>query len=165
MYINTETSVKLSHSALQNRLNTSFPRDKPPDGWEIYVSPPAPVDIKTVRLAAISTINQHYQSKADAEAGKYPDFEVVTWADQEAEALVYQAWDGTGAAPDTPLLSGIATARGLSVTDLATRVIANATAWRSLAPVLIGERQAKIDAVALAATPDEINQVLFLLHQ
>lgn len=165
MYINTETSEKLNHSALQNLLNISFPRDKPPAGWEIYVSPSVPVDIKTVRLGAISTINQHYQSIADELAGEYPDFEVATWADQEAEALLYQAWDGTGTAPETPLLSGIATARGLSVTDLAGRVVDNATAWRLRVPGLIGERQAKIDAAKLAATPEEIAQVLSLLPQ
>mgnify|MGYP006281340095 CR=1 FL=1 len=38
----TNGTEKLSHRELQNRLNMSFPRNSPPDGWTIYEAPPPP---------------------------------------------------------------------------------------------------------------------------
>lgn len=42
----TKGTEKLSHRELQTRLNMSFPKDKPPSGWEIYTppSPPEPTE-------------------------------------------------------------------------------------------------------------------------
>lgn len=38
----TNNTEQLSHRELQNRLNKSFPRNSPPDGWTIYEAPPPP---------------------------------------------------------------------------------------------------------------------------
>lgn len=38
-YKNTETNQILTHDRLQNKLNMSFPKRKPPIDWEIYHKP------------------------------------------------------------------------------------------------------------------------------
>lgn len=38
----TNGSETLSHTALQNRLKLSFPANKPPVGWSVYVPPEVP---------------------------------------------------------------------------------------------------------------------------
>lgn len=38
----TNGTKTLSHRQLQTRLNMSFPKDKPPEGWSIYTPPPPP---------------------------------------------------------------------------------------------------------------------------
>lgn len=87
----------------------------------------------------------------------YPDGEVQSWAQQtrEAEALAADPQ------ASVPLLSAIATARGLSVTELASRVLAKVQAYSVASGQIIGQRQAlegAINAVDLAA-PDAAEQL------
>lgn len=50
------------------------------------------------------------------------------------------------------LKNGIAAVRELPVASLAARVIANAAAWRLVAPALIGERQKRLKRSAVFCT-------------
>lgn len=83
---------------------------------------------------------------AETEAGilvsSYPDFEKITWGDQEREALAYQE------DPDVELvvLPLIAQARGLDLGDLVSRVLAKAAMYRQAAAQITGKRQALEDA-------------------
>lgn len=38
----TNGTESMSHSGLQARLNVSFPKNTPPEGWEVYTPPPKP---------------------------------------------------------------------------------------------------------------------------
>lgn len=133
--------------------------EKWPDGpWEAVE--PEPViyvpDLNAVKEQAQAELVHIFEQRAEAIAGKYPWFERDTWQDQEAEALAYLADPN---AP-TPVLTKIATPRGITVAELAQRVIANAAAWRAVAPDLCGQRQAASDQIEDAETPEAVWQIM-----
>lgn len=97
-------------------------------------------------------INAAYSNAINVIADQYPDTERDSWAKQEAEARAYLA-DNNAA---TPLLSAIATARGITVDDLAARVVANADAYTVTAGEIIGRRQARMDEIAAAVAANDI---------
>ncbi len=154
-YKHTEIGEIKTHREWQNILKTSFHADRPPPVLELY-QPPAPQpyvpDLATVKQQAQAELVHIFEQKAEAIAGKYPWFERDTWQDQEAEALAYLADPN---AP-TPLLTGIATQRGITVAELAQRVIDNARAWRAVAPDLCGQRQAASDQIEAAETEEQV---------
>lgn len=85
----------------------------------------------------------------------YPQGEVESWPQQvkEAESI---ASDPNASAP---LLSVIASGRGLTVVDLATRVKAKADAFAQISGTIIGKRQVLEDAITAAVTPEEVYAV------
>jgi hypothetical protein len=170
-YKHTETGEIKTHREWQNELGISFHADRPPEFLQPY-RPPAPqpqsVSLPDRQQQALQQINHHYQQQAEQQIGQYPDFEIQTWQDQEREAITYQAWvnaGSTGNAPLTPVLSAIVTARGIGLVDLVTRVIANATAWRQLAPALAGQRQALADQIMAATTAERVDTIINAMLQ
>lgn len=97
-------------------------------------------ELRAMRLADISDSANARLSELSA---AYPAFELQSWAQQarEAEAL---AADQSSAAP---LLSAIATARGLTVVELSARVRAKVAAYAEASGQIIGQRQALEDAL------------------
>ena len=158
-YKHTETGEIKSHKQWQNTLNCSFHPERPPAELELY-QPPAPQpyvpDLATVKQQAQAELVHIFEQRAEAIAGKYPWFERDTWQQQEAGALAYQADPNT----PTPLLTGIATQRGITVAELAQRVINNAAAWRAVAPDLCGQRQAAADQIEAAETVEQVQQIM-----
>lgn len=110
-------------------------------------------EVKAIKLAEIEAA---YAAAIAVIAAQYPDSERDSWPKQEAEARAYTA---NPAAP-TPLLSAIAFRRGITVTDLAARVIANADAYAVLGGDIIGRRQARMDAIAAAVTANDMDALL-----
>lgn len=167
-YTNGTESLSNYHEVQALYPNTSLSRAHPenwPGGpWEIVQPEPlAPISLPDRQQQALQQINYHYQQLAEQQIGQYPDFEIQTWQDQEREAITYQAWinnGSAGSAPLAPVLSAIVTARGIELSDLVTRVIANATAWRQLVPTLAGQRQAAADQVMGAATVEQVDAVI-----
>lgn len=158
-YKHTITGEIKTHREWQNKLETSFHADRPPPVLELY-QPPAPQpyvpDLAAVKQQAQAELVHIFEERANAIAGRYPWFERDTWQQQEAEALAYQADPNT----PTPLLTGIATQRGITVAELAQRVIANAAAWRAVAPDLCGQRQAASDQIEDAETEEQVQQIM-----
>lgn len=87
----------------------------------------------------------------------YPQGEVESWPQQvkEVEALAIDPQ------AETPLLSAIATYRGMEVTELAARVKAKSDAFSQISGTIIGKRQALEDALSAATTPDEFSVVVW----
>lgn len=162
-YKHKDTGEIKTHQQWQNELESSFHPDRPPVELELY-QPPAPQpyvpDMAVVKQQALDELVHIFEERANAIAGRYPWFERDTWQDQEEEALAYQA---DPSAP-TPTLTGIATQRGITVAELAQRVIANATAWRSVAPDLCGQRQAAADQINDATTAEQVRTILDTLR-
>jgi len=158
-YKHTETGEIKSHQQWQNELGMSFHAERLP---EFLVVPPRPEpvqytpDLNQVKADAQVELVTLFEQKAEAIAGKYPWFERDTWQDQEYEAVTYL--DDNNA--PTPLLTGIATQRGITVAELAQRVIANAAAWRAVAPDLCGQRQAASDQIEAAKTVEQVQQLM-----
>lgn len=162
-YQHTATGEIKSHRDWQNSLNCSFHPDRPPAELELYQPPahqPYVPDLAVVKQQALDELVYIFEERANAIAGRYPWFERDTWQQQEAEALAYQADPNT----PTPLLTGIATQRGITVAELAQRVIANAAAWRAVAPDLCGQRQAAADQINDATTVEQVRAILDTLR-
>lgn len=155
-----------THAQWAKRLDASLPLDNPA-GWPMPEGEEPPVkverepvvhvpDLKTVKEQAQAELVYIFEQRAEEIAGKYPWFERDTWQDQEAEALAYQA-DPT--AP-TPNLTGITQWRDITLAELVQRVIANAAAWRAVAPDLCGQRQAASDQIEAAKTVEQVQQLM-----
>lgn len=121
------------------------------------IAPADPVDLEALRSTKLTEINRQSRIEAGALISAYPEFERLTWPDQEREA---RAWQSDNAA-ETPTLDAIAAARGLTLDDLVTRVIAKADAFRLAAGQLAGKRQALEDQIGAAATEAEIEAIVW----
>jgi hypothetical protein len=109
------------------------------------------------KAAKLSTLAAQFSARMAAIKAGYPDEEVQSWFEQKAEALAYTA-DPTST---VPLLSAMATARGITVADLAARVLANAAAWAVTSGAIIGRRQALEDAVAVATDTEQVRAIVW----
>lgn len=113
---------------------------------QFVITEPSPMslgDLKAVKLAGIA---REFSDRMSTLKSSYPEEEIQSWFKQESEARAYI--DDTSAS--TPLLSAMATARGITVEDLALRVVANADAWSATSGALIGKRQKYEDQIAAA---------------
>jgi len=114
------------------------------------------VDARSRRLKEIA---KSAQAEVDSLAANYPDFEKLTWKDQESEALAYLAWGGSGPAPATPTVDGIATTRRIDKLELCRRIVAKADLYRPAAAQIIGKRQRLEDLIEIAQTADEVKAI------
>lgn len=103
--------------------------------------------LEQVKAAQVSALGRAFSLRMAVIKADYPDDEIQSWFQQSAEAVAYTA---SKTAP-TPLLSSMALARGITVADLAARVITNSAAYAAAAGTLIGKRQKYEDAVKAAA--------------
>jgi hypothetical protein len=112
------------------------------DGHPVAVDPP-PLSLNERRAAALTRINSGGEAAMASLRANYPESEVMSWSQQTKEA------DALEANPNatTPLLTAIATARGLSVADLAARVRAKTAAYALASGQIIGQRQALEDTL------------------
>lgn len=124
------------------------------NGMPLAVAAPPP-SLDAAKAAALRQINAAATDAIATIAATYPQFEIDTWQDQEAEA---RAWLADNAAP-TPTLSPIAAARGITMADLCARVIAKADAYRPAVAAVIGQRQALEDAIAAAASVSAVQAI------
>lgn len=117
------------------------------NGRPILVDPASLLSLAELKAAKLAELAAACaQRMASIKAG-YPQDEISTWDKQESEARAYTA-SNTAA---TPLLSALATARGIALGDLASRVIAKADAFAAVSGAIIGKRQKYEDAVSAAA--------------
>ncbi|MBI9080263.1 MAG: hypothetical protein JEY79_11060, partial [Pseudodesulfovibrio sp.] len=111
------------------------------------------IDFARIWQAKQSEIRDNAQVFLDDIAQReYPQWEVETWTDQEAEALAYQA----DSAAITPTLDGISAGRGMDKATLVQNVINNAMAWRPLAAYVVGQRLKLKDELDAATTPEQV---------
>lgn len=116
--------------------------------------PPVPT-LEEVKAAKLSEINAACDGLLNALTATYPDWEISTFDKQESEARAYAA-DPTAS---TPLLSALAQARGISLPDLAERVLAKADAFVVASGSIIGQRQALEDRLDVCTTLEEVQGI------
>nr|DAX66303.1 MAG TPA: hypothetical protein [Caudoviricetes sp.] len=109
---------------------------------------------KAAKLHEAATAAQRF---IDAVAGldTVPQFERDSWATQALEA---QAWAADHDAP-TPILAGIAQARGVPLDTLRERALAKSNAYSALTASVAGQRQALEDRIRAATDIDALNAV------
>ena len=93
--------------------------------------------ITTLKKQHEGTNERNFAVKAKDLVSDYSEFERTTWNQQLQEATLYTADNGAS----TPLLSIIATERGITVADLVTKVLANATEYDTAFGSLLGKYQ------------------------
>lgn len=107
------------------------------------------------RAAKLAEINTACDAALATMTGGYPQAELLTFDKQEAEARAYLI-DPTTA---TPLLSALATGRGISLDELVLRVIAKANAFAVTSGQIIGQRQALEDRLDAAETIEDVQAI------
>jgi hypothetical protein len=111
--------------------------------------------LNAAKAAKLTEINAECQKAVAALAADYPDSEVQSWPQQVKEATALAADAGA----DAPLLTAIATARGLPVAELASRALDKMNAYAAASGVLIGRRQAAEDAIGAAASLEDLSAI------
>ena len=116
----------------------------------------------TAVLAAAKVAKLHEAAAAaqrfiDAVAGldTVPQFERDSWATQALEA---QAW-ATDHSVATPILAGIAQARGVPLDTLRERALAKSNTYTALTASVAGQRQAFEDRIHAAADLDALGAI------
>ena len=124
---------------------------------ELTLEPADDAALKAAKAAKLAEINAACDLAGQAILSGYPDVEVKTWPQQAAEAAAFQA----DTQASVPLLSKIASDRGLTVTDLAARVQAKEAAFKAAAGGLLGMRQALEDQIDAAASVEDLAGIVF----
>ncbi|WP_199103189.1 hypothetical protein [Aquitalea sp. ASV11] len=95
------------------------------------------------RAQRLSEVNAYAAIRLGKLSAAYPEGEVQSWSQQTHEA---EALTNDPTAP-SPLLTSIATARGVPLSALASRVRAKVAAYAVASGQIIGQRQALVDAL------------------
>lgn len=134
-----------------------------PDGVSLTPPESANIDgVKSVKLVALNAAAQAFINK-HAGIDSVPEFEFASWSIQASEA---KAWQLDKNAP-TPVLDGIATARGIPADTLKAAALRKTLAYEQLAAHVAGQRQAlqsKIEAAKKQSDLDKI-EIAFSLPE
>lgn len=122
-----------------------------------------PEGLDRLAVSALTEARKHRMQEINCVATKrlafirdaYPQFEIDTWNDQRSEAAVYRADSNA----ETPMLSGIAAARGLPLDELAERVLSKVDHYRDAVSEVTGKRQWCEDQVFAAESIKAVNAV------
>lgn len=115
----------------------------------------APSTLAEHRAAKLTFLNAATDTALAALTGGYPSSELLTFDKQEAEARAYLSDPAT----PTPLLSALATGRGIPLDELVQRVIAKADAFAVASGQIIGQRQALEDRLDAAETIEDVQAI------
>lgn len=116
--------------------------------------PPVPT-LEEMKAAKLSEINAAADRAIATLTATYPDREISTFDKQESEARAYAA-DPTAS---TPLLSALAQARGIELSELVQRVIAKADILAMASGSIIGQRQALEDRLDTCTTIEDVQAI------
>lgn len=103
----------------------------------------------------IFNIRDRAQQEINILDDSYPDFEKLTWQDQEREARAYLK-DNSEL---TPTISAIAQARNIDLFDLANKIVNKADDYRSMAAAIIGKRQRIEDEIKILYIEKDIEKL------
>ena len=136
-----------------NICGESLDRFTPAEGWRVVAksdyNPDPAATLAKAKAAKLHAAAEAAQRFIAAVAGLdgVPQFERDSWASQALEA---QAWAADHNAP-TPILAGIAKARGVPLDILRERALPKSNAYTALTASVAGQRQAIEDRVHAAA--------------
>lgn len=132
-------------------------------GWtydgDTFAPPPAPPtpDLDIVKAAAIRTMIGYADSITARITSRYPAAEVASWPTQEAEARIVLAG---GTRSDAPLLTVLAAANQMELSDFAELVIDNATTYRQVIAAVQVIRGATEIAINAAQSSEAVDAAL-----
>lgn len=123
----------------------------------VSLTPLETANLEDLKAALLTNLNAAAQNFVDAHSGasQVPDFELATWPLQSTEA---QAWAANKSAP-TPILDGIAAARGVDKDKLKAAALKKALAYSALSAIVAGQRQAIQDQIESAKTKSALDKI------
>ncbi|MDG6881059.1 Bacteriophage tail assembly protein [Phocoenobacter uteri] len=110
---------------------------------------------KANQQALIITLKNKADELGNQLLHEYPQIEQTSFAIQKEEAI---AWQKDNSHP-TPVLTGIATARNLELSELVARVIRKTTAFESVTGIIAGQRQAIMDKLEKATEQAQLDEI------
>lgn len=110
---------------------------------------------------ALSGIRNYYSSKLRTVASPYGRIERETWSRQEKEAQMYLMDEQA----IVPLISALASAREISVAEMATKIIAKSEQQAAKVGAILGEQQAKEKSIEAAKNLEEIEAIMATIPQ
>lgn len=126
-----------------------------PDG--VSLTPLETANLADLKADLLTKLNAAAQTFVNAHSGasQVPDFELATWPLQSTEA---QAWAADKSA-QTPILDGIAAARGLEKDKLKAAALKKSLAYSALSAIVAGQRQAIQDQIESAKTKSALDKI------
>ncbi len=116
----------------------------------------APPTLEKAKDAKLTEINAACDAILQTLTSTYPASELLTFDKQETEARAYLADSST---TPTPLLTALAAGRGITLADLAGRVMAKADAFAAASGYVIGQRQGLEDQLDAAQTVEAVRAI------
>lgn len=110
---------------------------------------------KNSRQALIITLKNKADELGNQLLHEYPQIEQTSFSIQKEEAI---AWQKDNSHP-TPVLTGIATARNLELSELVARVIRKTTAFERVTGMIAGQRQAIMDKLEQATEQAQLDEI------
>lgn len=120
---------------------------------EIEDVPPSLEEVKAAKLAEINASCDAILKQA---VSGYPETEQQTFYKQDAESAAYLK----NPEVETPFLTTLATARGISLEDMVVKVRAKTDAFSQLSAFICGQRQAMEDLLDTCASVEEVEALL-----
>ena len=118
-----------------------YPEDMWPELYQVYPDDfPEPTS-EQLRDVEAKKIRQHYAQMMEEIVKPYTKTEQLTWDSQVKEADAYLVNDQV----DTPLLSALASNRGVSLSNLVSWVKENEAQYRVAIGTLLGQQQKELD--------------------
>ncbi|MFZ5762823.1 MAG: hypothetical protein ACOY8P_07865 [Thermodesulfobacteriota bacterium] len=116
----------------------------------------ADIKLQWAKNDLLTRVNELCNAKmANIKAG-YPEEEVKTWDQQVREALLYQA----NSQASVPMVAALALKRGLTVADMAGKIMAKATAFADISGQIIGHRQVLENTLAGCTTRQQLDAAI-----
>lgn len=107
------------------------------------------------KAAKFAEIDADFEAAVSALTAGWPQHEIQTWSKQEAEARALAA----DSSSPTPMLATIAATRGLTVAELAQRVIRDADAFTNASAYYVGLRHKARQMVQSLPDSGDINRL------
>lgn len=126
------------------------------DGMLYFDDDVPQVPLDTIKKAKRVEVNSKFETAVNSVTAGYPSSELLTFDKQETEARAYVA---NNTAP-TPMLSALAAARGMALSELVTRVIVKADAFEVAVGNLVGQRQKYEDTLEAALTAEQVDAIV-----
>lgn len=101
-------------------------------------------------------LHMHYNRELEKLSINSSNVEMISWAEQKKEALSYMEDNSV----PTPVLSILASERGISVEELATKVVEKVTAYNTAVATLLSKQQIIDQLVKNASTIKDLNVIL-----
>ena len=118
---------------------------------------PPPKTLSELKTEKVNYINQKASAELAQITSAYPKDEVATWPNQLEDA---KAWQVDPLAT-LSILPQIALAAGITVDELAVRVLALSAQFNNISGAIIGKRKALTKQVALALTSEELDLIIW----